>query len=90
MTTFDAPLIVAANRGPVTFERNAEGELEPQRGAGGLVTALVGVLQEAEGLWVAAAMSEGDREQVARSSGGRIDMAVHGSAYHLRYLDIPP
>jgi len=90
MTAFDAPLIVASNRGPVTFERGPDDELEAQRGSGGLVTALVGALQEAKGLWVATAMSEGDREQVARSPEGLIDMAAHGSSYRLRYLEIPP
>lgn len=90
MTALDAPLIVASNRGPVTFERTPSGELEAQRGAGGLVTALVGALQEATGLWVAAAMSEGDREQAERSAGGKIDMKPYGASYGLRYLVIPP
>ena len=67
------PLIVASNRGPVTFERGHDGQLDAQRGSGGLVTALLGALQDAGGLWVAAAMSEGDREMVARSDGGRVD-----------------
>lgn len=89
MTALDAPLIVASNRGPVTFDRGADGELEPQRGSGGLVTALTGALQEVEGVWVAAAMSDADRE-VARSSGGRVEGAAQGFGYRLRYLDIPP
>ncbi|MGH2635824.1 MAG: alpha,alpha-trehalose-phosphate synthase (UDP-forming) [Actinomycetota bacterium] len=84
------PLIVASNRGPVTFETGDGAELEPRRGSGGLVTALLGALQEAGGLWVAAAMSEGDREMVARSNGGRVDMQAFGSTYHVRYLDLPP
>jgi trehalose 6-phosphate synthase len=86
----DRPVIVAANRGPVTFERDEDGELVARRGAGGLVTALVGALQEAGGLWVAAAMSDGDREMAARSDGGRIDMAAFGASYQVRYLDIEP
>lgn len=89
MSALDAPLIVASNRGPVTFERDDRGVLEPRRGAGGLVTALLGALQEAEGLWVAAAMSDGDREMVAGPDGGRIDMHGYGSSYRLRYLDVP-
>jgi trehalose 6-phosphate synthase len=86
----DRPVIVAANRGPVTFERDEDGELVARRGAGGLVTALVGALQEAGGLWVAAAMSDGDREMAAGSHGGRIDMAAFGASYQVRYLDIEP
>ncbi len=89
MSGHGRPLIVASNRGPVTFERGADGALEPRRGAGGLVTALLGALQESGGLWVAAAMSEGDRDMVARSEG-LVDMRSFGSAYRVRYLDIPP
>ncbi len=89
MSAVDAPLVVAANRGPVTFERDERGELVPRRGSGGLVTALTGALQEVEGVWVGAAMSEGDRE-IVRTTDGRIDMQVYGSPYRLRYLDIPP
>jgi trehalose 6-phosphate synthase len=85
-----APLIVASNRGPVTFQREPDGRLEAQRGSGGLVTALLGAMQDAGGLWVAAAMSEGDREMVARSDGGRVDMEAFGAPYRVRYLDIPP
>jgi trehalose 6-phosphate synthase len=88
--TAGRPLIVASNRGPVTFERDETGEPAPRRGAGGLVTALLGALQEAGGLWVAAGMSEGDREMIARSDGGRIDMQAFGSSYRVRYLDVPP
>ncbi|HEY7756447.1 MAG TPA: trehalose-6-phosphate synthase [Actinomycetota bacterium] len=90
MTPSERPLIVASNRGPVTFERRGDGELEPRRGAGGLVTALLGALQDAGGLWVAAAMSEGDRQAVAASDDGRIDMHAFGSDYRVRYLDVPP
>jgi trehalose 6-phosphate synthase len=84
------PLIVASNRGPVTFERGPDGELVPRRGAGGLVTGLLGAMQESGGLWVAAAMSGGDREMVAGSEGGLIDLRSFGSAYRVRYLDVPP
>jgi len=82
--------VVASNRGPVTFERAGDGDLTPRRGAGGLVTGLLGALQETGGLWVAAAMSEGDREMAARSPKGRIDMQAFGAAYRVRYLDVPP
>jgi trehalose 6-phosphate synthase len=86
----ERPVIVAANRGPVTFERDENDALVARRGAGGLVTALLGALQQAGGLWVAAAMSEGDREMAAKGDGGRIDMAEFGASYRVRYLDIEP
>lgn len=54
-------LIIASNRGPVTLHQNERGELEYQRGAGGLVTALIGMLQHAEACWVACAQTPEDR-----------------------------
>jgi len=53
-------LIVAANRGPVTFEVAEDGHLEPQRGEGGLVTALTGLYRQSDGVWIACARTEAD------------------------------
>jgi len=89
MSALDAPIIVASNRGPVSFERGEGGELVAQRGAGGLVTALTGALAEARGVWVATAMSDTDRE-IASTGDGLVDMAPFGSSYRVRYLDIAP
>jgi trehalose 6-phosphate synthase len=86
----DRPVIVASNRGPVSFERDEQGALVARRGAGGLVTALVGSLQDGGGLWVAAAMSDGDREMAAASDRGRIDLGPFGATYAVRYLNIEP
>jgi trehalose 6-phosphate synthase len=54
-------LILASNRGPVTLRTNENGETEYQRGSGGLVTALIGVLQHAEAHWIACAQTEEDK-----------------------------
>lgn len=90
MNLLEAPLVVASNRGPVTFERNALGELEARRGAGGLVTALIGAMQRVDGLWVAAASSDTDRELATGPDEGRVDMETFGADYRVRLLDIDP
>jgi trehalose 6-phosphate synthase len=54
-------LILASNRGPVTLRQNENGELDYQRGSGGLVTALIGVLQHTEAHWIACAQTEEDK-----------------------------
>jgi trehalose 6-phosphate synthase len=54
-------LLIATNRGPVTFATGADGSLRPRRGSGGLVTAMSQVGRHVPLTWVAAAMSEGDR-----------------------------
>ena len=56
----DRALIVAANRGPVTFEMVEDGHLAQQRGEGGLVTALTGLCRQSEVTWVACARTEAD------------------------------
>ncbi|MGI8999116.1 MAG: alpha,alpha-trehalose-phosphate synthase (UDP-forming) [Candidatus Limnocylindria bacterium] len=61
----DRRLIIATNRGPVTFASAADGSLRPRRGSGGLVTALGQIGRHVPVTWVAAAMSEGDRRAAA-------------------------
>jgi trehalose 6-phosphate synthase len=56
-------LIIAANRGPVTFSRDETGNLEFQRGGGGLVTALIGLCRHtADATWIACARTKEDAE----------------------------
>src|SRR5574338_37088 len=61
----DRRLLIATNRGPVTFGIAADGSLRPRRGSGGLVTALSQVGRHVPVTWVAAAMTEGDRRAAA-------------------------
>jgi trehalose 6-phosphate synthase len=81
----ESPLVVASNRGPVSFHRSNEGELIGERGSGGLVTALAGVLFESDATWLAAAMTDGDHEVAA--SGHPIDVDPAGRA---AFVDLPP
>ena len=82
---FESPLVVASNRGPVSFQREeGTGALIGERGSGGLVTTLAGVLFESDATWLSAAMTEGDRE-VARS-GKPIEVDPMG---HAAFLEIP-
>ncbi|MGD1997150.1 MAG: trehalose-6-phosphate synthase [Anaerolineae bacterium] len=53
-------LIIAANRGPVIFERTKDGRLVFRRGKGGLVTALMGLGRYADLTWVACARTDAD------------------------------
>ena len=62
-------LIVVANRGPVSFARNAAGERIRRRGGGGLVTALRGLVAQHDVTWIASAITDED-EPVAAEHGG--------------------
>jgi trehalose 6-phosphate synthase len=82
-------ILVASNRGPVTF-REVDGELVPRRGSGGLVTALAPAVEETGGVWVAAAMSEGDRQWASESPDGKVEVASGDAKYRLRLLSFDP
>jgi trehalose 6-phosphate synthase len=66
-----------------------DGELTSSRGGGGLVTGLTGALQMTGGLWVAAAMSDGDRAAAEQSPEGRIEVLDEDTKYNVRYLNVP-
>ncbi|HZT65861.1 MAG TPA: trehalose-6-phosphate synthase [Acidimicrobiales bacterium] len=78
-----AQLVIASNRGPVSFGRDDDGRLVPRRGAGGLVSSLGPLVAGSGATWIAAPMSDADREAAA---SGRID--VEGFRFHC--VDVDP
>ena len=60
----DPLIVIASNRGPFSFKAKGDGSFAVQRGSGGLVTALGALAEKHDVLWVAAAMSEDDRQWV--------------------------
>ncbi|MFF0579961.1 alpha,alpha-trehalose-phosphate synthase (UDP-forming) [Streptosporangium saharense] len=81
-------ILVASNRGPVSFTMSEDGALSMRRGGGGLVSGLSEVAKELDILWVCAALSDGDRGAVRLAPGGRLDQAGYETGA-LRMLDIP-
>ncbi|MBT2235615.1 trehalose-6-phosphate synthase [Nonomuraea sp. NEAU-A123] len=82
-------VLVASNRGPVSFTVSDDGVLTMKRGGGGLVSGLSGVMKDDGVLWICAALSDGDRGAVRQAPGGRLDQAGYDTGA-LRMLDIPP
>jgi trehalose 6-phosphate synthase len=91
-----ADVLVASNRGPVSYSVADDGSLAAKRGGGGLVSGLSAIATEGAGgsgeagggsVWVCAALGEGDREAVRRT-GGKPDPAETGG-HCVRMLDIP-
>ncbi|WP_428934851.1 alpha,alpha-trehalose-phosphate synthase (UDP-forming) [Streptomyces sp. ACT015] len=64
-----AQVLVASNRGPVSYDVQSDGTLAARRGGGGLVSGLSAIGPDAGALWVCAALSDGDREAVRRGVG---------------------
>ncbi|MFE1957169.1 trehalose-6-phosphate synthase [Streptomyces sp. NPDC059479] len=83
-----AQVLVASNRGPVSYSVRDDGELAPKRGGGGLVSGLSAIGPDADAIWVCAALGDGDREAVRRT-GGRLDPADTGGQ-RVRMLGIAP
>ena len=81
-------LVVAANRGPVSFHDDPSGEPVVTRGPGGLVTVLTEVLRHHPGTWVAAALSDAERRLAAENSA--VEVALDGEEYRVRYVAPSP
>jgi trehalose 6-phosphate synthase len=83
-------LVVVSNRGPISFHRDENGRLVGRQGGGGLVSSLGPLVQGTGASWVAAAMSDADREAAAsgvvEADGFRYrSVALDPSAYKLAY-----
>ncbi|MFH8568729.1 trehalose-6-phosphate synthase [Streptomyces sp. NPDC017993] len=82
-----AEVLVASNRGPVSYALGEDGVLTAKRGGGGLVSGLSAIGPETDAVWVCAALGEGDREAVRRT-GGLLAVDDTGGQ-RVRMLDIP-
>jgi len=82
-------VLVASNRGPVSYALDETGTLTAKRGGGGLVSGLSAIGPDAGAVWVCAALNDADREAVRRSYGGRLSVDATGGQ-HVRMLDIDP
>ena len=79
-------LIIAANRGPVTFHRDDAGTLTYDRGEGGLVTALLGMCRHTEATWISCAQTEADAEW----GSGEIRLHEDDSVLQVQFLNPDP
>jgi trehalose 6-phosphate synthase len=74
-------LIIAANRGPVTFKESLDGAFPFERGEGGLVTALTGLCRHTDATWIGCSRTEADAEW----QEGRVTLD-DGTAMRLLFL----
>src|SRR3546814_16525798 len=75
------PIVLASNRGPVSFTRESDGSLVSRRGAGGLISGIGPLMSAADATWIAAAITDGDRDAAARG-------VVDADGFHVRQLAI--
>ena len=89
-------VLIASNRGPVSFSLGDGGRLTSRRGGGGMVSGLSALAGLAEVLWVCAALNDADRAAARASADGQLDVALSagdaapgGPRSAVRMLDIP-
>lgn len=57
----ERPIVIASNRGPVSFRQVSTDGFDAVRGAGGLVTAVSPIARDRDLTWIACALSDDDR-----------------------------
>jgi trehalose 6-phosphate synthase len=78
----DRPVVLLSNRGPLSFSLT-DGELSARRGAGGLVSGIGPLFRNTDRTWMAAAISEGDREAAKQG-------VIEAEGFRVRLLGIDP
>lgn len=82
-------LILASNRGPMEYHAQPNGDLQPRRGSGGVVTALSGLTNYVDFTWIASAMGEGDRRFAEQSHGKAVRSPLPGQQVSVRFVTTP-
>jgi trehalose 6-phosphate synthase len=84
-----ADVVIASNRGPITFHRDPDGTISGSRGGGGLVSGMAGLADDGMSLWVCAALNDVDRQVASEAPDGRLDVAGYdtGGAVQMLPLD---
>lgn len=75
-------LIIAANRGPISFQTHDDGSRTFNRGSGGLVTALLGLTRHVDATWIACARTDAD----VQWEEGKITLTDLASSVHIQFL----
>ena len=75
-------IVILANREPYIHQHTADGGIEVQHPASGLVTALEPVMRACSGVWVAHGSGDADRETVDRKAHVRVPPGEE--SYHIR------
>jgi trehalose 6-phosphate synthase len=99
----DVPVVLLSHRGPARFQRTATG-LTLKRGAGGLVTALMGLAEHLDdAVWVCAAATQADADVATEHEGHSVEIAfdpqpqlvdagsddeTFGPTINVRYVDV--
>ncbi len=84
LNTFsDWHIIIASNRGPVVHIENSDGEIIQQKGSGGLITGLSGMLQYINATWISCAQTPQDVD----FQEGDIPLEEANGSIHVKFIN---
>ena len=81
----DKNLIVVSNRGPIEFYKD-NGQMKMKRGAGGLVSTLLPLMEALNGVWIASAMTPGDVEVANKFPECRVPIPEEKPRYYIPFV----
>src|SRR6266700_3316618 len=91
--TMNQRVLVASNRGPISYQFGADGSLTGRRGGGGMIAGVTdGLAALGDGssaTWICAALSDADRAVARARDTGPRDESL-GTGVSVRMLDIAP
>jgi trehalose 6-phosphate synthase len=76
-------IIIASNRGPVIHQKTAEGKVIQQKGSGGLITGISGMLQYINATWISCAQTPED----ITFSEGDIPLVDSDGDIHVKFIN---
>jgi len=85
----DKNLIVVSNRGPVEFHKK-NSKVEMKRGAGGLVSTLLPLMETLNGVWIASAMTPGDEEVAKRFPDNKVPIPEEDPKFWVPFVVVDP
>jgi trehalose 6-phosphate synthase len=85
-------LVVVSNRGPLSFVHDATGRLVTKKAAGGLAATLAPAIENTGASWLAAALSDADREAasagLAEAEGFKLKLLVLEEPAYRSFYDV--
>ena len=79
-------LVVASNRGPLTFEQSTSGEVRRRRGTGGVVSAVSAISRYVNPVWICSPMSEMDRKMAREARERPVACSTADYSFRIRFV----
>ncbi len=79
----DWHIIIASNRGPVKHFKDSEGKIIQQKGSGGLITGLSGIIQYIDATWISCAQSPED----VRFNEGNVSLLDNETEIYVKFIN---